>query len=280
MHTDRTRSSRALSGTAVMAIAIAIALVATACNSSSDPEAASKPGGASKPEASCAPRPGLSALTHESDAAVVGTVTSVATSAYGPDPAFGPDPAIGPDSKRGLTRYRTATLDVEEVLWSSEELPAEPGKPVTVTLFGDGSHTGDEACWGYTRWNDIEGPITKGRRVLLLFDSRKLFPGMKGYKAGELGNWITDAFYGNWTVRGDRAVNVIPERGAPLDALVARLVEAHDAPADYDSRRGVIDPLEATEPVPPTTEPTMPRMPGAEEPTETPEGESSAAPTG
>ena len=65
---------------------------------------------------------------------------------------------------------------------------------------------------------------------------------------GAMGNFIVGHSKGNWTIQGDRADNLSPERNAPLDAA---------------SRRGAIDPLEATEPAAPPTEPTM-QAPGSE----------------
>lgn len=239
MYSNRTRSTRALSSFAAMAVAVVFG--ATACNTRSE---------VSSVEFSCAAPESLSTLAHWADAAVIGTVASVSTYRLGPDATY----PYGDE-------YRTATLDVEQALWSNEELPAEPGKSVTVTMLGNGRHEGDPYCYGNARMNDMAGPVAKGRRVLLLLDSRDLNRGMKGQEDGVLGNFIAGSLKGNWTIQGNRAVNVIPERAAPLDALVTRLIEAHNAPVDFNSRRGAIDPLEAIEPpleAPPVESPSEP----------------------
>ncbi len=221
-----------------LGIAAGIALlVAAGCSSDASRASGGSGRGPEEPESigSCGPPEGLSQLAHWSNAAVIGTVSSVETHRF-----------KASDNYRYADHYRKAVLDVEQVLWADEALPAEVGEPLAVLLLGNGRHEGRDWCHGHALWNDMDGPVTEGRRVLWLLDQWN-FPGQE---PGAVSNAISGHYFGNWTVAGDRAVNLVRERSAPLDALVARLVEVHDAPLDEASLRGWIDPLEASEPPP------------------------------
>lgn len=55
---------------------------------------------------------------------------------------------------------------------------------------------------------------------------------------------VAGAWLGNWTIRDGMAVNIDPERTVPLDPLVARLIEEHEAGRQPEDRSGSRNPLE------------------------------------
>lgn len=187
------------------------------------------------------PAPGVSAFVHASDAGVVASISSVT------DPRWNSvdgepwvaRPTSGPVPRPWM--YRRATVRVEEVLWSSDNLPVGVGDDVVVTLLGSGEPTGAELPGWSIRQDEMSGPVAKGERKLFVLVKTSFYIEGEGLVPAV---WPVTHFLGHWTIRGGQAENVRPQRSAPLEPLIERLKQARQRPQDLQDRRGEIDPLE------------------------------------
>lgn len=179
--------------------------------------------------------PGWSSFVHHSDAAVVGEVTAISDAFRLADRREEQD---YDDADRG----RHATLQVDRVIFDSEDLQVARGENVEVLLLGDGTNTGPRVpAAAIERFNAISGPVDVGDEVLWVLTNS---PGFVDEGSTIL---LRASYLGNWRIENGRAVNALPARSLPRDELVRLLREERAAEYRPDDNRGAGDPREVEE---------------------------------
>lgn len=179
--------------------------------------------------------PGWSSFVHLSDAAIVGEVTAISDPFRLSDRREG---AEGEDDEWG----RDATVQVDRVIYDSEDLRVAREEEIEVLLLGDGTDTGPRVpAAAIKRENAIAGPVDVGDEVLWVLVRSPDF-------VDEESTILLRASYlANWRIEGDRAVNALPERSLPRDELVRLLREERAAEHRPGDNRGTGDPREVEE---------------------------------
>lgn len=192
--------------------------------------------------------PTVNALTNGAHAAVIARVESISPPRWNTTTGEAPreDPEWTPPAQP--LRYRIATLAVQRVMWSSDELPIEPAEELEVHLLGDGSETGCEVGGAPIpiRENEISGRVEERAQVLVLL-ARRDFRLIDMEKDIAVPTTITRPagnYLGIWTISGSRAVSFDPERSAPLDPLIERMKTERARGARPEDDRGRRNPIE------------------------------------
>lgn len=183
------------------------------------------------------PPPNFAKFVEWSHAAVIGRVTTI-----------GPKRVNVRDGTEGgvlAMEFRDATVQVDEVLYDSANLPTKAGQSLTVRLLGDGTNTGKDVHGAepVEKSNAISGPVAVGDRVLWVLGMAQ-FPFMDG--STEATPKLVADYYGAWRIGADLlAQSVVPARSVPLAALAAKLKAERATPSDgRTGQRGRVNPLE------------------------------------
>lgn len=184
---------------------------------------------------------GWSDFVHESVGAVVGTVEFVTEPRWNQESGEPWDGDVENHSGNPYAmelQYRDAALRVEGVLFRDHGETFVAGDTIAVRLIGDDTPTGMEFAEGFYL-NHIDGPVIVGSRVVWVLDRAEFH--WKERVEYPLG---LTSFRGNWRIDGDTAVNRLPERTIPLDALVAAIEREANSPHRPGDPRGTMNPLE------------------------------------
>lgn len=192
-----------------------------------------------------APAPNFASFVAHSHAAVVGRVTNIGPAQW--NTSDGKPTA----DERGW-KFRDAILEVEQVVYDSQQLRVQTGQQLTIRLFGDGTDTGTavEGAEPVKHANAISGPVAVGDRVLWVLEALRfafLGPDMSTPARLEDVVKLMTHFYGAWLVDlvADQAKSVVPSRTVPFQALVGRLKAERANPGDTGrGTRGRDNPLE------------------------------------
>lgn len=183
---------------------------------------------------------GWNDFVHSSVGAVIGTVESVSAPRWNQESGEPWDGDVESHPGNPLAReaqYREATISVEDVVFSDPGEALVAGGSVSVRLSGDGTATGARIDGLYE--NEVDGPVIVGSRVLWVLHRHEF--NWKERVEHPLG---LASFKGNWRIEGDTAVNLLPVRTVPLDALVAAIEREARASHRPDDLRGQGNPLE------------------------------------
>lgn len=163
-------------------------------------------------------------LVNSSDAGVVVHVDDVSAPRWNADDGQLWDD--GPDGEANYTmpmEYRNATATVEQVVFSSRDMPVAPGDAITIRLWGSGEDDGAvvEVTDPPSTFNQISGEFVEGTRVLVLLALGE-FPMREGLVPVVR---LTGHFSTAWVLNDDGSARSLDrERNVPnASALISRI---------------------------------------------------------
>lgn len=192
-------------------------------------------------------RLGLSDLVHNAESAVIGTIKSIGDPRWNSDSGEPFDGNLTEPPMEPLM-YRTVTLDVDRVLWSSDDHPIRADDEVEIFTYGNGTLTGpvviEDGQRAIIRSNNISGPLEIGRRNLLLLQRKPVPFADRGSSVLQPVLKIGNDFQGNWTIKEGKAVSALSHRTVDLEQLVNRLLAERQSPRRRGDDRGRNNPVE------------------------------------